>query len=640
MKEQRNPFLLRASEHIEADSTFVRYFGPGALDLLKDDDPLVTRSFISAPGAGKTSLMRLFTPGALLELHKHKDVKDYKDLFARMQGFGVINEDGPRVLGILLSCDRGYANLADVGFESNKEMRLFFALLDVRLLLAAIRQAFVLHRTDYQDGLKRLFLNKLSDETDLPDLSFPCRGDVLYSWARRREDEICAALESFSPAETQAIGSDKLLALDLLKPGALTFDGEPAFESVLIMLDDMQKLTTKQREHLVRFILDRRDPTPVWMAQRMEALAPSELLSLGAIEGRDYRRVHLEDHWREFPKRHENVVGNIADRRVQGSRTVELYQFDSHLENSLDADEWGAQFRSAEEIVSNRVRMMAEGTSLFGLWIAECEKLKSSAYEKAVAWRELEILIERQKRKKQLTLGFELDAVELKEKCDSSLRAAAELFLANEFKLPYYYGASVLAKLSSSNVQQYLALAGTQFEEVISAALISPQHPPLLSAKRQEAIFVKASNDMWAEIPRRAAHGARVKMLLQSIAEYARAYTLRPSAPNDPGVNAVAISMVDLQRLIDREWLKHRPSHSVLAEVLASALAHNLLDAQLNYRCKGQNWMILNLNRLLCVKYRLPLNYGKFKEQPLDELLRWLEKGFETKRYSLEDELL
>ncbi|MEN9402148.1 MAG: hypothetical protein RL091_851, partial [Verrucomicrobiota bacterium] len=130
MKEQRNPFLLRASEYIDADPTFVRFFGPGTLELLKGNQPLVTRMFLSAPGAGKTSLMRLFTPGPLLELHKYQEVDGYNDLFEKMKGFGVMGEDGPKLLGIGLTISRSYSSLADIGLDPTKEIRLLFALLD------------------------------------------------------------------------------------------------------------------------------------------------------------------------------------------------------------------------------------------------------------------------------------------------------------------------------------------------------------------------------------------------------------------------------------------------------------------------------------------------------------------------------
>jgi hypothetical protein len=391
---------------------------------------------------------------------------------------------------------------------------------------------------------------------------------------------------------------------------------------------------------LLRFILDKRSTTPVWVAERLEALTRDELLCLGGIEGRDFERVYLETYWRDYPKRFENVVNSIADRRVQGSRTVEMFHFDKCLEDTLDGPEWEARFGEAARVVAGRVKAKAGQTNLFDGWVGERERLTGSAHHKALAWRELEILIERELRKRQQTLGFALETSDLAEQSDNPLRAAADLFLSAEFELPYYFGPSTLAKLSSSNIHQYLGLASQEFEEIISALLMNPQQPPLLSARRQEALLAKASREMWEEIPRRAAHGSRVKLLLESIGAFSRWYTMRPTAPNDPGVNAIAISMTDRERLLNPEWLRHHPAHQVLAEALASALAQNYLDAQPDYKCKGQLWLILNLNRLLCIRYRLPLNYGKFKEQRLDDLARWMDKGFDPKRQTEGAELL
>jgi hypothetical protein len=75
-------------------------------------------------------------------------------------------------------------------------------------------------------------------------------------------------------------------------------------------------------------------------------------------------------------------------------------------------------------------------------------------------------------------------------------------------------------------------------------------------------------------------------------------------------------------------YVARYPEHGKLAEVLASALANNLLEADLDYVCKDESWMVLNLNRLLCVRHRLPLNYGKFKEKTLAELCTWMKDGF------------
>jgi hypothetical protein len=52
------------------------------------------------------------------------------------------------------------------------------------------------------------------------------------------------------------------------------------------------------------------------------------------------------------------------------------------------------------------------------------------------------------------------------------------------------------------------------------------------------------------------------------------------------------------------------------------------VEPYLDYKCKGDRWMVLYLNRLLCPKHWLPLQYGGFKEKTLDELFKWSSSGF------------
>ncbi|HEX8202526.1 MAG TPA: hypothetical protein VF590_18760, partial [Isosphaeraceae bacterium] len=59
-------------------------------------------------------------------------------------------------------------------------------------------------------------------------------------------------------------------------------------------------------------------------------------------------------------------------------------------------------------------------------------------------------------------------------------------------------------------------------------------------------------------------------------------------------------------------------------------IAHNLIVPDLDYRCKGDVWMVLNLNRLLCVHYDLPLGYGLYKERPVATLCDWLDRPHEA----------
>jgi hypothetical protein len=116
MREPRNPFRLRASEAIESDTTFLKLFGPGMLELLPSGQHLWDKPqvFRSAPGAGKSSLLRLFTPSVLLTLHSFRRNDDLKELYQKMAEIGVIGEEGPQLLGVFHSCARNYATLEDL----------------------------------------------------------------------------------------------------------------------------------------------------------------------------------------------------------------------------------------------------------------------------------------------------------------------------------------------------------------------------------------------------------------------------------------------------------------------------------------------------------------------------------------------
>jgi len=237
-----------------------------------------------------------------------------------------------------------------------------------------------------------------------------------------------------------------------------------------------------------------------------------------------------------------------------------------------------------------------------------------------------EIFIAREKGK---SLRFEfapLEAEDLGHKDDSAVKAAAELFLAEEFKLPYYFGPGRLSILASSNIQQFLGLAGDEFEEVVSAAVM--KKPTDLSPDRQDTILSVAVDSLWQELPRRMQNGRDVRAFLDAIGQFANWITYLPNAPYSPGVTGIAISMAEREELRNPHLLKSVPAYAKLADVLASALAHNLLESDLDYRCKGERWMVLNLNRLLCLKFRLPLQYGGWKERSLKQLVEWLEQGF------------
>jgi hypothetical protein len=631
MREPRNPFRLRAAEAIENDVTFLKLLGPGMLDLLGNDPHLWDKPQLirSAPGAGKTTLLRLFTPAALVNLHAFKANDDLKELYQRMATLGVINEGGPQLLGVFLSCARNYRILDDLDFEPVRKHRLLFGLLNARIVLATLRASLNLKGLRFPEDLSRIKVSAEALAEILPGGFGASSGIDLHRWATVLEENVCDAIDSFDGGNIASLpGSDTLYSIGLMRRGMLTVDGQPIANYRLLLLDDVHHLTHGQRSLLLKTVADMRAGVGVWLAERFEALSTDEMLESGVTEGRDYEgEILIERFWRESAHKFANLLNSVADRRASSALTVEVTSLDSCLQASLDGTEWQSKYEATIPVIKERVTALSRESTLFIDWIEEQERRSGGARDRAVGWRVLEILIYREMRNQQKTFDFPLSSTDLWEKTDSSIRAAAELFLAHEFHLPYYFGPKKLASLASWNIEQFMRLAGDEFEEVVASSLISKT--PTLNAGRQDALLRGASESFWTEIPRRARYGEKVYRLLSSIGSFCRSRTYEDSAPYDPGVTGIAISMKEREQLQSKDFLAKNPGYELLADVLAAAIANNFLEAQLDRKVKGKTWMVLNLNRLLCVSYDLPLQYGGFKERPLRDLYVWMTAGYE-----------
>jgi len=629
LREPRNPFRLRASEDAESHETFVRLFSPEALDVLQADNiwkrPQIIRS---APGGGKTSLLRLFTPSSLRTIYTLRTREYMKDLFKKLTALDAIGEDGPHVLGVYLSCAHSFAMLDDLSIEDAKKKRLFLSLLNSRVILTVLQSVLDMKQKEYPADLTSISLPQQGFTTSIHDMPSDLTGKSLYEWAQRLERTICDALDSFALlSEMHLPGHDSLIALQVLGGQPPLFDHGTIANRVVLLLDDVHKLASKQREWLLDTILTMRSSTIVWIAERLEALNVDKLLSTGATNGRDYDEITIEDYWRgpRAPK-FAKLTSSVADRRASDVRDVEMGPFASCLQDSLDSNEWQDVFSVSIPVVASRVKERAMNRQRFSGWIAERESSGGTPREQLLAWRKLEILIERDLRKTQQTFDFELGVDELQQREDASLQGAAELFCAQEFKLPYYYGQSRLACLASSNIEQFLMLAGDIFEECVSAALL--RRAPNLPPEHQEHILRKAVMLTWRRLPDRIAYPTQVMRFLESIGKMAAWETYKPNAPYAPGVTGIAVLMSERDVLRKSTGKSTKENFGLLAQVIATCIAHNLLEVNLDQKCKGQYWMVMYLNRMLCMKFNLPLQYGGWRERRLSELQPWIDKGF------------
>jgi hypothetical protein len=61
-----------------------------------------------------------------------------------------------------------------------------------------------------------------------------------------------------------------------------------------------------------------------------------------------------------------------------------------------------------------------------------------------------------------------------------------------------------------------------------------------------------------------------------------------------------------------------------LFDALAAGIAYNLVSAELERSVKGDRYMVLYLNRLLCPRLGLPLGRGGFRERKLPVMASWM----------------
>ena len=402
----------------------------------------------------------------------------------------------------------------------------------------------------------------------------------------------------------------------------------------LVLIDDVHKLTTAQRHLLKETLIEQRSSTSTWIAERLEALSKEELLANGALEGRDYDGVvNLEAAWKK--QRFAVAVTEIAERRARMASDVAAGawatgSFAASLDSRLNPSEYEQAFNSALDTVIKRIIRLVGNQKKYRQWVQLRNEFDGTPLEKLVAWRVLEILIERDQRKAQMSFDFELSPETLQEREDSSIRVAAELFIAKEFNIPYYFGTECVAQLGSYNIEQFLRIAGDLFEESIGAAIL--RRTPTLPPNRQEKLIGDALESRLSELPRRAVNGRDVLRFLDAVGRFCHNETYRPNAPYSPGVTGIAITMADRNRLLDEEFLSNNVIFTRFAEMLGSALAHNVFQAALDRKVKGGRYMVLYLNRLICMKYSLPLHYGGFREKPLHEFVKWLEIGYKPPR--------
>lgn len=634
MAYRANPFLERMSERTTSDQEFVRLFSPKILERLHEDAfKGAVHLFTSPPGGGKTTLLRAFTPTALRAFWNARVVQEMNESYQRLVSLQVLHEnDGPQLLGVLLSCASGYADLPPGA--SMTQAGLFRALLDCRVVLRALRSLASLLGYTSTDQLGQITLEYDDLATDLKSIPLGTSAIELVSWAEARERTVYEKLDSLAgdvdddmPAHVRFEGVLWLQSVRFLR------DGKPVAPLRLLMVDDMQKLRKKQRSMLLEEFVELRPSVPVWLAQRSIALG-DELISQGAREGRDLHHYPLEEMWvgPRGPYQFASFAQSILDRRLEVQRAIPPGAFSQYLEDQLMPDDIQEEFARAVELYTHDTQRHRHNIRYYD-WLKHADQgLRIVNIESIKQLYSTRILIARDEARRQLTLELSpLPAEELEEN-ESKVQGAAEIFAHEELKLPFYYGIDRLCALATSNVEELLAIAAGLYEGMQAKQVLRKQPDPRLSPNEQERRIKEAAKRKHDFIPKNHTEGARAQRLLDAIGVFCRDKTFQANAPYAPGVTGVRLSQAELNRV--------RPDQrsgveflSLLGRVLSECVAENLLTTRDSAASTSrEGGTVFYLNRTLCAYYGLPLQYGGWQDVTAESLAEWMERGLQPSR--------
>ena len=628
MNEQENPFKYRHEEQFEKDTIFLKLFSSGALDLIPSDS-LMKRAtiFFSTAGGGKSSLFRIFKPSSLLTTINYQNNEEYVELFSKLKERKIITNTKPNVLGVYLSCARNYDELELLKISPTQQKHLFFSLINARLLLIALRGIMLLKELKKTE-LSKIQINCSNEDKILSKGPFPCNGEQLYRWASKIENTICDLLDSYEQdniSKMSLLGSlDYLYALN---PENITVNEEKIFDHTLVMLDDVQFLSETQRSALYAILQSHQIPLPIWLADRRENLDQNKL---PGNEGREFTIVNIEDQFRSNGRAFENFVKNIASKRAKAGM-LEITDFSQCVNNSMQSDEWNKRFREISIKIRSKIEEESKLTSKFNDWILNQENYQGTEKEKAIGWRTLEISVQRNLKGIQMQLFDTPLIVEEYKKSFSQITSAAEYFLNENYDIPYFCGFSRLSSLGSYNVEQFIEIAGNLFDEIISKSQLNDRMT--LTPQEQESSIKKIARKYWEDIPRSIPNGILVCNFITEIGKMAHKQTIRPTAPYLPGVTGIGITTTNYFKLYDQQEQKIKPHYTQIADVIQPCIYYNILRPEYGYR-QGQKgkttYVVLQLNRLLCAHFGIPLGYGGWRPMKLEDLSALITPGKTT----------
>jgi len=611
MNIYKNPFAIRASERIETDEMFLELFSSEPLTHFEEKNEQsrlwgCVTTILSSPGAGKTTLLRLFSPSIL------QRITERNTAYKKLKKLDVLDSERIKKCGVYLQLGRDYEFLEDDAlFNEVEQKRLFLSLLNARIILATLKSLMSLAGIRYT-ALDQITYTPEEVIREFGDFKAEYNGKELLEWAAEQERKICEFLDSFVLPEEGIQGSNSLFALKAMKASWFTFKGERLCDDFIFQIDDGHKLTKNQKKTLRDETVELRLPVTLWIAERLETLATSDILSDKNIKDRDDQTIHLESTKKGI---FNPMVKNIATLRS-------AFSSDGIILASALASDTTINYKALYNEASKKYQTQLSKLHNFDNY-KECIGAVEAMdpYERVLNMRALLMHASRQGAGGTMNL-FGYTSQDIEWMLNPLIPMVKDILPGEITKLPQYYGFPTLMDLSSQNVEQFLDLAAKMYELLVAKKISDPAHY-VLSAEEQDQIvreFALARLEDIKRLPR----GNKIYGFLMHLIDFFRSVTFSPSY-SYKSVTGFAVKEEQSGKWgKDGFWFQD-PENEELSSIMKDCLAYNFLSKQgIIQGKKDQRWTIFYLNSWLCAYARLPLERGGWRPLSLHKLNSWL----------------
>lgn len=614
MRLPRNPFRSNKVESLESHDLFLRLFQPLALGALSENPWTSVQIIRSAQGGGKTSLLRVFTPECLMKVAE--GTSPYLgDIADQLRRIGAITDSLPTTLGVYIPLNSTpYATIARAKLGDQDPLHLFYTLLDARIVLTMMRGVETLAGLNIEQDVARI---SLSWPNDSPNPLFEyTSASELMSWARSTEKNIWRAIDRGTAASVANLGHARPYALEAFSHSSILVDGAPVCERVLVMIDDAHKLASQQRKPLLEHVITSRLKVSFWVAERMYAIEPHEMLAPDTSStNREYGPVTLSMWWQKVSDANSSKFYNeLAKKRLQESG-VET-PFEHMLPRTGDDRQEMKRVDDAIRNLSERLNAVKQSDNRFvALTLSNTSNLAERDF--LIHLKSIELFVAGNQNKAQATFDFN-DIIPNPTSNDlAGLRATAEYQVCTDFGIPLYFGEKEIHKIASWNVDQFLALGASVFDQFEAQRIKNTGER--IAPRVQERLIQSVAAAYFSGLPKMMQDGVKMQRFLQAFSKHAVAESLASTAKYPPGVTGFGFTSKDHDRL--RQCSDKVDSHLVeFASLLSSAVAHNVvfMRPESKQGKAGETVTVFYLNRLLCVHFKLPIGLGGWWKRKVD----------------------